>query len=88
VIGEAVPDLTFFIDVPIEEMVKRMSKVKKVELDRIESTKIDFYEKVRKGYYFLAEKETRFIKIDGTLPIENIHQIILKEIEKYSGSKG
>ena len=41
VIGKAVPNLTFFIDVPIDEIVKRMSKVKKVELDRIESSKSD-----------------------------------------------
>ena len=47
VIGKAVPNLTFFIDVPIKEIVQRMSKVKKVELDRIESSKIDFYERVR-----------------------------------------
>lgn len=82
VIGKAVPDLTFFIDVPIEEMVKRMSKVKKVELDRIESTKIDFYKRVRKGYLQIAEKEKRFRRIDGTLSIEEIHKLILDEIKK------
>ena len=76
------PDLTFFIDVPIDEMVKRMSKVKKVELDRIESTKIDFYKRVRKGYLQISEKEKRFKRIDGTLSIEEIHKIVLEEIEK------
>ena len=82
VIGKAVPNLTFFIDVPIGEIVKRMSKVKKVELDRIESSKIDFYERVRNGYLYLAENENRFRKIDGTLSIEDIHNQILNEIEK------
>ena len=82
VIGKAVPNLTFFIDVPIDEIVKRMSKVKKVELDRIESSKIDFYERVRTGYLYLAENENRFKKIDGTLSIEDIHNLILNEIEK------
>jgi dTMP kinase len=82
VIGKAVPDLTFFIDVPIEEMVKRMSKVKKVELDRIESTKIDFYKRVRKGYLQIAEKEKRLRRLDGTLSIEEIHKLILDEIKK------
>lgn len=81
VIGKAVPNLTFFIDVPINEIVKRMSMVKKVELDRIESSKIDFYKRVREGYLYLTEKEKRFRKIDGTLAIEDIHQIVLKEIE-------
>ncbi len=82
VIGKAIPNLTFFIDVPIEEIVKRMSKVKRVELDRIESSKIDFYERVRSGYIFLSEKEKRFRKIDGTLSIEEINKLVVKEIEK------
>lgn len=80
VIGKAVPDITFFIDLPIENVMQRMSKVKKVELDRIESSKKDFYERVRNGYLYLAEKEKRFRKIDGNLSIEEIHKIIIKEI--------
>jgi len=82
VIGKAVPNLTFFIDVPINVIVYRMSKVKKIELDRIESSKIDFYERVRAGYLYLTEKEERFRIIDGTLTIDEIHQVVLKEIEK------
>jgi len=82
VIGKAIPDLTFFLDIPIEEVIKRKSKVKKIELDRIELSKIDFYERVRNGYLYLAEKEKRFRKIDGLLPIEEIHFIILQEVKK------
>lgn len=82
VIGKAVPDITFFIDLPIDQVVFRMSKVKKVELDRIESSKIDFYERVRNGYLYLAEKEKRFKKIDGTLSIDEIHKIVVSEIDK------
>jgi dTMP kinase len=88
VIGKAVPDLTFFIDVPIYEMVKRMSKVNKVELDRIESAKVDFYERVRNGYLYLAEKEKRFIRIDGTKSIDEIHKTIVEEIIKAEEQKG
>ncbi len=88
VIGKAVPDLTFFIDVPIDEMANRMSKVKKVELDRIESAKVDFYERVRNGYLFLAEKENRFIRIDGTKSIDEIHKTIVEEILKAEEQKG
>lgn len=88
VIGKAVPDLTFFIDVPIDEMVRRMSKVKKVELDRIESAKIDFYERVRNGYLHLVEREKRFSRIDGTMSIEEIHKTIVTEIKKAEEQKG
>ncbi|KAF0151482.1 MAG: thymidylate kinase [Ignavibacteria bacterium] len=84
VIGKAVPDITFLIDIPIEEVVRRKSLVKQVELDRIERSKIDFYKKVREGYLYLASRENRFSKIDGALSIEEIHNIIIKEISKYS----
>lgn len=87
VIGKAVPDITFFIDIPVEEVVNRMSKVKKMELDRIESSKTDFYNKVRDGYIFLAGKEKRFRVINGMLSIEEIHKSIISEIEKISNSE-
>lgn len=84
VIGRAIPDLTFLIDIPIEEVVKRKTMIKHVELDRIERSEMDFYEKVREGYLFLASRENRFRKIDGRLSIEEIHKIIVDEITKYS----
>ena len=87
VIGKAVPALTFFIDIPVNEVVSRMSKVKKVELDRIESSQLDFYERVREGYIFLAKQEERFRTIDGTLSIGQIHQQIVKEFELKESEK-
>ena len=81
VIDKAVPDVTFFLDIPIDEVILRKSKVKQIDLDRIESSEIDFYERVREGYLYLAKKEKRFRMIDGTASIENIHSKIIKEIE-------
>jgi dTMP kinase len=81
VIGKAVPDLTFFLDIPIEEVLKRKSKVKSIELDRIELSEMDFYERVREGYLYLADKEKRFYKINGSLSIEAIHKIIIEKVE-------
>jgi dTMP kinase len=81
IIGKAVPDITFFLDIPIEEVITRKSKIKQIDLDRIESSEIDFYERVRDGYLYLERKENRFRKIDGTLSINAIHQLITKEIE-------
>jgi len=82
VIGKAVPDLTFFLDISIDEVIKRKSKIKQIELDRIELSKMDFYERVRKGYNYLTEKEKRFKKINGDLSIEQIHKLIIEEIKK------
>ena len=82
VIGKAVPDLTFFLDISIDEVIKRKSKVKQIELDRIELSKMDFYKRVRNGYLYLAEKEKRFRMINGELQIEQIHKIIIDEVKK------
>lgn len=87
VISQAIPRLTFFIDIPVEEVVRRMSNVKKIELDRIESSKTDFYEKVRQGYFYLAEKDKRFIIINGLLQIDEIHRDIVNKLENISDWK-
>ncbi len=87
VIKSAVPDITFFIDIPIEEVLLRKSKIKHIELDRIEISERLFYEKVREGYLILSKKEKRFIKIDGTKSIDEVYQKIIKEIEIYETKK-
>lgn len=69
-IGNAVPDLTFFLDIPVEEVNRRKSNVQNSELDRIEISKNSFYEKVRNGYKNISENEERFITIDGLMSVE------------------
>lgn len=79
-IGDTIPDITFFIDIPVEEAENRKSQNLHKELDRIEVSEKDFYDKVRNGYLFLS-KDKRFRKLDGMQPIEIIHENIVKEIE-------
>jgi dTMP kinase len=76
-IGNAIPDLTFFIDIPITEVLKRKQKLVNAQLDRIEVSESDFYEKVREGYKFLSRNEERFKLIDGLMTIEEVHNEIL-----------
>ncbi len=76
-IGNAIPDLTFFIDIPITEVLKRKQKLVNAQLDRIEVSESDFYEKVREGYKFLFKNEERFKLIDGLMTIEEVHNEIL-----------
>ena len=82
-IGNTIPDITFFIDIPVEEISKRRVLRNQGQLDRIESSKQDFYEKVRQGYHFLSGREKRFIKIDGLQEINEIHKKIIYEINIY-----
>jgi dTMP kinase len=75
------PDLTFFIDIDLEESNKRLEK-QNIEKDRLESSGNDFFNKVRSGYFEIAKKEPdRFIIIDGKLKKEEISALILKNVK-------
>lgn len=85
-VGNLIPDLTFFIDISIEEAEKRKGNIAGEKLDRIENSNNEFFIKVRNGYNELAKKENRFRIINGEDLIENIHKKIIKEIENYEKS--
>jgi dTMP kinase len=80
-IGETIPDLTFFIDIPVGIANERRKKKSKGKLDRIEISDIEFYNRVRSGYLEIARKEERFKVIDGTQTIETIQNQIISELE-------
>jgi len=75
------PDVTFFLDLPIDEVEKRMLRAKSGK-DRMESNGEGFYEKVREGYLSLAKKEKRFVVIDAKQSIESIQDAVWQKVEK------
>ena len=67
------PDLTFFLDISVEEANNRMS----VSRDRIEKEGDEFQERVRDFYTNLhTEEPERVILIDGKKSIDAIHNEI------------
>ncbi len=84
-IGDTIPEITFFIDIPVGVANERKKKKSKGKLDRIELADIEFYNRVRNGYLEIAAKENRFKVIDGTQAIENINNQIISEIELIDG---
>jgi dTMP kinase len=79
-IGSAIPNLTFFIDLPLNEIDKRREKFGAKNLDRIELSENDFYNRVRNGYLEMCKTDNRFIVVDGTKTIEEIHLQIMNII--------
>ena len=76
------PDITFLIDLPPKKAFARAALMNK-SIDRMESKKLSFYNRVCKGFRELADKnKKRFVLIDGSLPVEVIHKEILKHINK------
>jgi len=74
------PDLTFLLDISVENGFKR--KINDVK-DRIESSGDEFFEKVRQGYLKIAKSQPERIKvIDAMGSIEDINKEIIKEVSK------
>ena len=76
------PDLTFFVDIPVAESLKRLKTAGKLK-DRMESEGEEFFEKVRQGYLQIATKPEngpggRFKIINGTDDIDTIERRIRK----------
>lgn len=73
-----VPDITFFIDIPLSEVAHRL-KESKASADRMESSGDTFYEKVRTGYFQIANNDPkRFLVIEGNRSIETVADEIWK----------
>lgn len=79
--GALIPDLTFLINISIDECVKRKKLMNKTE-DRIEQKKISYYKKVTNGYLQIAKNNKgRFVVIDGTRTIQEIHTEIISVLK-------
>ncbi len=80
-LGEVKPKLTIFMDLDAEEGIKR--KENQTELDRMEMEDLSFHKRVVEGYRQLAQLyPERIFPVDATLPIEEIHSMIVQEVEK------
>lgn len=70
------PDLTFLVDIPFSESVKRKIAMSGTD-DRIEARKKTYYNKVVNGYREISKKNKRVVLIDGKKSIEEIHKKII-----------
>lgn len=73
-----VPDRTVWIDIPLEVARERQSGQM---LDRMEEADLDFFERIHDCYEELTRNEPeRFVRVDGTLPRDQLHEIIWRDI--------
>ena len=89
------PDLVFYLDMPIDILLKRV--IGTTGLDYWESGRdiglsTDFYESFKiyqakcLEQYNKMKPEYNFVSIDGTLPVEDIHNIMIEHVEKLLNS--
>ena len=76
-----VPDLTIYLDLPVEEGLKRAKG--RDRLDRFEEEKIEFFERIRNSYIELAQEDTqRICIIDSTNSEAEVFETAKTYIEK------
>ena len=79
-----IPDITFILDIDPQKATERL---KTVNPDRMEAAGIDFFKKIRQGYYQIREQnQSRCIIINGEKPQKDIskeiHHIIMERFKK------
>ena len=77
------PNLTIYLDLPVQEGLKRVKNRGKT--DRFERENLIFFEKIRSFYLDLVKKDPqRYFLIDASIPIDEVFRLakdrILKEL--------
>lgn len=78
------PDVSIYVDVPIEVGLNRVAA--RGALNRLDAETIHFHQNVRSGYLqIVAEEPDRWLAVDGTEPIEAVHQQIVAAVSRRLG---
>lgn len=80
------PDLVFFLDISVEEMIKRRNKESGKDAFFEKTCDQAFFQRTRQEYLNVASDEPeRFIIIDGSKSIEEINQEIINQVKIIMG---
>lgn len=80
--GELRPDLTFFLDIPVDQGLARAGE--RSTPDRFEREQIDFFERVRQGYLEQAKRDPqRYRVVDASLALEQVQSQINRLLGDY-----
>jgi dTMP kinase len=78
--GGLAPDLTLFLDVPLDEGLRRVGR--RGAPDRLEAEVREFHERVLEGYRALiAEEPQRWIVVDGSGAEEAVARLVREAVE-------
>lgn len=84
IVGDTRPDLTFILDVPPKEGMRRAAHRRGTgDADRFEAETLIFHQKLRDGFLTLAANEPeRCVLIDATLPKDDVAAQIWRVVTK------
>jgi len=80
--GSLRPDLTLFLDVPVETGMQRAGN--RSEPDRFEKEKLTFFDRVRKGYLAQADKApARYRVVDASVDLGAVQEQISNVLDHF-----
>lgn len=81
--GDLVPHLTFYLDVPVEEGLRRKAGGSGDAWNRMEQKELAYHERVREGYLAMAAKEpNRWVVIDSKGDARAVQAAIRARIDR------
>jgi dTMP kinase len=85
-VDNLLPDLTVLLDLPAELAMQRRDTTGSAP-DRLESERVDFFERARAEYLAMAQADSRFLVVDATGTIDEIQTLIRERVGQLLGSK-
>lgn len=79
--GGLAPDVTFYLDIPVEEGLQRKAGGDVAEWNRMERKQLEYHHRVREGYLKLTHLEPeRWVVLNAADDVETIHRAILEVV--------
>ncbi|WP_066634229.1 dTMP kinase [Desulfolucanica intricata] len=79
--GGLQPDLTFLLDLPVQESLERLNR--RISIDRLEQENMVFYERVRSGYLKISCQNQNYYVMDARLEPRQLSREVLGIVEEY-----
>lgn len=77
------PDVTFYLDIPVEEGLRRKAEAGKAEWNRLDQRELAYHQRVQEGYrQLIAAEPARWVIIDARGSIEDVHRQVVREMER------
>ena len=78
--GDCWPQLTLYLDVPVETGMRRIAGR---DRDRIEREDLAFFERVRHAYRSLARAHCRVVEVDANRPLPVVQENVRRIVRRY-----
>lgn len=78
--GGLVPDLTFYIDLPVEDGIARK---RTGAMNRLDRKSLEYHARVRSGYLGMAAAEPeRWVIVDGARSVEAVQSVLRERLDR------